>query len=85
MKTVVDNFSVLAVEKCLLKRLPDVLSPRTAGSLDDVTVSQIAAESEESRLERSRTTRKLDILKPALVVLCSLQRHKAVGKSASDS
>jgi hypothetical protein len=85
MKTVVDNFSVLAVEKCLLKRLPNVLSLKTAGSLDDVTVSQIAAESEESGLERSRATQKLNILESALVVLRSLERHKAVGKSASVS
>jgi hypothetical protein len=85
MKTLVDDFSVLAVEKCLLKRLPDVLSPKTAGSLDDVTVSQIAAETEESRLERSHATHKLSILEWALVVLRSLERHKAVGKPASVS
>jgi hypothetical protein len=76
MKTVVDNFSVLAVEKCLMKRLPDLLSPRTIMTLDDEKVTLIAAESEESRFERSRATDKLKVLESALVVLRSLDRHK---------
>ncbi len=80
MKTLVDNFSVLAVEKCLVKQLPDLLSPKTVTSLDDATVTNIAAETEESRLERSRATHKLKVLEQALEVLRSLDRHKGMGK-----
>ena len=54
-------------------------------SLDDATLSQIAAETEESRLETSRATHQWKILESALVVLRSLERHKAVVKSASGS
>jgi hypothetical protein len=79
MKTMVDDFSVLAVEKCLMKRLPDLLSPKTVMTLDDATVTQIAAESEESKIERSGATDKLKVLESALVVLRSLERHKLVG------
>jgi hypothetical protein len=76
MKTVVDDLSVLAVEKCLVKGLPDLLSPETIIGLDDATVTRIAAETEESRLERSRVTEKLKVLESTLVVLRSLDRHK---------
>lgn len=75
-KTMVDDFATLAVEKCLMERLPGVLSPNTVTSLDDATVTQIAAETKESRLERSRATQKLKVLESALVVLRSLDRHK---------
>jgi hypothetical protein len=81
MKTLVDDFSVLAVEKCLLRRLPDLLSPNTVIALDDDTISHIAAETEESRLERSRATEKLGVLESTLVVLRSLDRHKPAGES----
>ncbi|ERF76872.1 hypothetical protein EPUS_02583 [Endocarpon pusillum Z07020] len=76
MKTIVDDFSVLAIEKCLVKRLPDLLSPETIVGLDDATISSIAAETEESRLERSRATEKLKVLESTLVVLRSLDRHQ---------
>lgn len=72
----VDDLSVLAVEKCLVKRLPDLLSPETIIGLDDATTTRIAAETEESRLERSRVTEKLKVLESTLVVLRSLDRHK---------
>lgn len=76
MKTMVDDFSVLAIEKCLVKRLPDLLSPETIVGLDDATISSIAAETEESRIERSRATEKLKVLESTLVVLRSLDRHQ---------
>ena len=82
MKTVVDNLSVLAVEKCLVEPLPDLLSPQTVVSLDDATVTSIAAETEESKLDRSRASHKLKVLESALIVLRSLDRHKTVGESA---
>jgi hypothetical protein len=84
MKTMVDDLSVLAVEKCLVKRLPDLLSPETIIGLDDATIIRIAAETEESRLERSRVTEKLKVLESTLVVLRSLDRHKPACKFMSE-
>jgi hypothetical protein len=79
MKTLVDDLSVLAVEKGLLKPLPDLVSPQTITSLDDATVTKIAAETEESRLERSHAEEKLKVLEQSLTILRSLDRHKASG------
>lgn len=80
MKTFVDDFAVLAVEKCLLQRLPHLLSAQTVMGLDDATVARIAAESEESQLERSLANEKLKILEPTLEVLRGLDRHNSGGK-----
>jgi hypothetical protein len=71
---------VLAVEKCLLERLPGILSPKTIFDLDESTITRIAAETEESRLERARANEKLKILGSTLVVLRSLHKHKLPGR-----
>jgi hypothetical protein len=80
MKTLVDNFSVLSIEKCLLQKLPEMFTPETVIGLDDTQVEGIAAESEESRAERSRATEKLKVLERTLKVLNSLDRHKPSGQ-----
>jgi hypothetical protein len=79
MKVLVDNCSALGVEKCLVKHLPDLL--KTVPVLDEATISNIAAESGESRLERSRTMEKLKVLESTLLVLRSLDRHRPAGES----
>jgi hypothetical protein len=81
VKTLVDNFSVLSIEKCLLQKLPEMFTPEIVIGLEEDQVERIAAESEESRAERSRATEKLTVLENTLKVLQSLDRHKASGKS----
>lgn len=83
MKTLVDNFSVLSIEKCLLQKLPEMFTPEIVIGLDDAQIEGIASESEESRAERSRATEKLQVLEETLNVLRSLDRHKITGKSLS--
>ncbi|KAL8673574.1 MAG: hypothetical protein Q9168_002006 [Polycauliona sp. 1 TL-2023] len=53
MKILVDNFSVLAVEKCLLSELTDILSPDMIIKLSEDQVNALAAESEVSVLDGS--------------------------------
>ena len=79
MKVLVDNFSVLAVEKCMLSNLADILSPDVVVGLDDDLVSTIAGESEEAMLERRRTTEKLATLQEGLVTLNRLSRRRNIG------
>ena len=62
-----------------------MLTPETVIGLDDAQIESIAAESEESRAERSRTTEKLKVLEETLNVLRSLDRHKTSGKSPLNS
>ena len=81
MKTLVDNFSVLSIEKCLLQKLPEMFTPEIVMDLDDAQIESIAAESEESQTERNRATEKLNVLQSTLKVLQSLDRHKVSGMS----
>ncbi|KMU91587.1 interferon-induced GTP-binding protein Mx2 [Coccidioides immitis H538.4] len=66
MKTVVDNFAVLAIEQCILKKLPLIFNPEVVTNLDDKTLEAIAAETTESKVERSHALEKLKFLSPAL-------------------
>ena len=54
MKALVDGGAVLAVEGCLLKGVPKLLSPSIVSSLDDEAIFAIAAESEDAQAERAR-------------------------------
>lgn len=80
MKTLVDNFSVLSIEKCLLQKLPSMFTPEIVLGLEDNQVESIAAESEESLTERNRATEKLTVLEKTLKILQGLDRHKTAGK-----
>ena len=80
MKVLVDNFSVLAVEKCLLRDLADILSPDIVSKLSDDEVNALAAESETSMLERRRATDDLTTLQEGLTVLNRFSRSSGVGK-----
>lgn len=80
MKVFVDNFSVLAVEKCMLSDLPHILSPDIIMKLNDDTISAIAAESENSMVERQRATEKVKTLQEGLVTLNRLSRPRNAGK-----
>lgn len=57
-----------------------MLTPEVVSVLEPEEIENIAAESEESRAERSRATEKLAVLDQTLKVLHSLDRHKESGK-----
>ena len=85
MKVIVDNVSVLAVESCVISKLPSILSPETILSLDEQTIHNIAAETENSVLERQRTTGGLKTLKEGLKALTEFSRPRfASGESTID-
>lgn len=82
MKTVVDNISVLAIEK-FLQSLPTIFSPDVVIALNDRTTEIIAGESAVSLQERKRVTEKLDILRLSLETLKGLERHGGFGPDHS--
>ncbi len=80
MKVMVDNFSVLGIESCILDGLSDTFSPDTVMRLDDSLIRNIAAETEESQIERARTIKKLTSLVAGLQTLNRLNRNKLAGR-----
>lgn len=79
LKTVVDEVSTLAVEQCLLEKLPSILSTDTVLNLTDEEVQRIAGESAESMEERAQATRKLAVLEEAMKELKRLKMHRTTG------
>src|SRR6266536_4466878 len=80
MKVLIDDFAILGTEHFLLDGLPDIFSPDTVMKLDERLTMDIAAESEDSRTERDRTIKKLEILEAGLQTLNRLGRHKLSGR-----
>lgn len=72
LKTVTDSVSTLAVERCLLQKLPGILNPGVVCELPDDIVSRIAAEGPESVAKREQATEKLAVLEEAMVELIRL-------------
>jgi hypothetical protein len=75
LKTVVDSISTLAIERCLVQKLPSILSPEIVCDLSDEEVKRIAGESNESAAERAQATEKLAVLENALADLKRLRMH----------
>ena len=80
MKTLVDNFAVLGVEFCLLEDLMHVFAPETVMQLDNDLIKSIAAESDASMMERSRTAEKSRVFENSLHILNRYRRHKQNGR-----
>ncbi|KAK8147552.1 hypothetical protein G3M48_001451 [Beauveria asiatica] len=74
-KKFIDDISVLAVERCLISRLPALFPSETILDLRDDEIAHIATESHAMMLERIRYNEKLAILKGAKDDLKQLDIH----------
>ena len=62
-----------------MKKLADIFAPKTVLNMEDEVIDDIASETEESKLERTSSTKKLEILEAALQALRRLDKHKPKG------
>lgn len=65
----IDDVSVLAIERCLVQKLPELLSAEVIFELSDEELRYIAGESDESASERTRALEKSSVLQGALIEL----------------
>ena len=80
LKKFIDDVSVLAVEQCLVRRLPLVLSSDLICDLSDDDVQRLAVESPDIAPERMRMTEKLRILQEGLTQLTRLDSSSLVSE-----
>ncbi|CAL3966112.1 unnamed protein product, partial [Diplocarpon coronariae] len=75
LKKLIDDVSILAIERCLIQNLPDLLSPDVIMDLTDEEVQRIAGESVESVAERGRAMHKLQVLETGMAELKRLKKQ----------
>ncbi|ORY57502.1 P-loop containing nucleoside triphosphate hydrolase protein [Pseudomassariella vexata] len=75
LKNVVDNFARLAVEACLVAKIPSLFTPDIVFGLSDEDVQRIATENEDIVFERTTLTEKLEVLTDSLRDLKLFSRH----------
>jgi hypothetical protein len=69
---------VLAVEACLIEKLPILFCLADVLDIDEETVATLAAEDEESSTERARCNEKFKVLEDGLRELKSVQEYPSV-------
>ncbi|PNP79009.1 hypothetical protein FNYG_07671 [Fusarium nygamai] len=77
----IDDVSVLAIEDCLISKLPSLFTASSVAEMSDETLHLLAGENEESATERKRLELKQAILEKGLQDLKSLYKHNTVAGS----
>ncbi|OAA36104.1 GTPase effector domain, GED [Cordyceps fumosorosea ARSEF 2679] len=62
MKRFIDDVAVEVIEACLLGNLSEIMDPTSIFTMKDAVITQIAAETEESRAARAELETKLKVL-----------------------
>jgi hypothetical protein len=78
LKKFIDDFSVLAVEACVVEELPTLFCPAKVLDIGDEMLAKLAAEDEESSIERDQCIVKLKVLENGLRELKDVQEHPSL-------
>jgi hypothetical protein len=84
MNRFIDDVSVLAVEDCLIKKIPELFRSSQFLEMSREDVSRLAGETEESFVERKHLVQKGKILNAGLQGLKDLQRQRQIANPAPD-
>lgn len=80
MTKFVDDFSMLAVEKCLLEPLLHIFSPSVVDTMKDEVIEDIAREDGDTETERRRLTNKVAVLDRSWKYLQQLDKKDSIGQ-----
>ncbi|KAJ2994881.1 hypothetical protein NUW58_g1425 [Xylaria curta] len=69
LRTFTDNVIILAIENCLIKDLPTILTTNSVSEMDDNTLERLAAESTEMQAERAELKAECEALQKGLDLL----------------
>ncbi|KAK2592604.1 hypothetical protein QQS21_009711 [Conoideocrella luteorostrata] len=82
LKRFVDDIGVLAVEQCLISKLPSVFQSDIVLDFKEGEIARLATESENAGLERERCAEKLAVLQDGKNELSRLQTHRSLGPAS---
>ncbi|KAI0185929.1 P-loop containing nucleoside triphosphate hydrolase protein [Xylaria flabelliformis] len=83
LEKIIDDVSVLAVERCLIQKLPDLFAADIICHLTDGEVHSIASESKDLIIERAGIMEKLTVLKEGLIDLGEFKKRLVPPESLS--
>ncbi|KAM0807103.1 putative GED domain-containing protein [Seiridium cardinale] len=75
LRTFTENMVILAIENCLIEDLPHLFTSEKVNQMENEELEQLAAETEELRLERAQVKEEHDSLKKGLE-FCSKYRKR---------
>lgn len=78
MKRFVDDVSVLAIEECLIQKLPSMFGPATVYEMKSEDILSMTLENEDTASERKRCSEKLIAFEAASFELRRLDRHHSM-------
>ncbi|KAI0458520.1 P-loop containing nucleoside triphosphate hydrolase protein [Xylaria acuta] len=85
LEKIIDDVSVLAIERCLIQKLPDLLAADIICHLTDSEVQSTASESSALVAERALVTEKLTVLKEGLAELGKFKKRLASSKPLNET
>jgi len=80
----IDDVSILAIEDCLISKLPTLFRSSNVLEMSGQDISRLTGETQESSLERKRLEAKRGILETGLQSLKSLHKRRNVIKSLKE-
>lgn len=72
----IDDISVIAIEGCLIRRLPSLLTPNAVLELEPAEIKHLVGENDETALKRTKLIEKLKTLQKGLQDIKRFQRHR---------
>lgn len=84
-RTFTDNVINLAIESCLIRDLPNILTPALVGKMDEQQLGELAAEPERAQSHREQLRREIDVLQQGLELCRKCRPRGVTGKSGDAS
>lgn len=76
LKKFIDDVSALAIEQCLIQKLPALFDPETVYDMKEDDIASLTAERKETAAERKWYTEKLAVLEGGLLSLKHFDKHQ---------
>ena len=83
LERIVDDFSTLAVEQCLVRRPPRLFRPEMIHEMSEEEAFQLASETEDTTSQRDKCLERLAVLQAGLYDLRNLDKHRSSSQSKS--
>jgi hypothetical protein len=80
LRTFTDNVIILAVENCLISKLPSLITTANVDEMDDATVTRLAAEPIEIRQIREEYERDIQTLGEGLRICKRFRPRESTGE-----